>query len=674
LGAVITGEENVEVMDTDSVLKDTQENFCLENFKKMLSDKILDVILLFRSRQNVPYSATVEFVSYMKSFTDVLVGELRSLLRDSLSDNITSALNSISTIFSSFRSEHCIRKLYEDHPQFISPQSLPLGARIENEMTSQGVIKTISRPNVAQYIPISKTLKSLLLNDPLFLSMIIESYNQQRESGIYRKFQDGSKYKSLRFQWDGKNILVFIQLYADGMGLTNPLASAATEHNSTMFYFLVNNLDPKFYGSLSNIHLVAMCNSADLKYDEGLNILLEAIVDDLLRLETDGFEINIPSRGTFQVKAVLSQFTGDNLALNQIFGLTESFAHDYFCPLCYCTREESQKYFKEKHFRCRTPESYKLDVETLLLLREDGQLHIREVKKFCILNRLKFFNIMDNWINDCMHTCLQGIIPYVCGLVLKTLISQKILDIDQINDEISKKFSRLKIDKKNKPGLIKNNGKEGLSFKMSAAQLWAFLRYFPLSFANRIPVDNQYWHLIISLSEIIDIVMAPKLSESMLCYFEVIYASFLLQFKRLYPAASLRPKMHFLVHLPTIVRKNGPMRTFWTMNFERLNGKIKAPSHIINSFRNPQLTLVFRRQCATFNKTLCLKDSVCVNSTIESYISDFLNVDMISSFFDSSAEEIVSLTDSIKINGVNYIVGLFVIVEKSDQGFNFGKI
>jgi hypothetical protein len=47
---------------------------------------------------------------------------------------------------------------------------------------------------------------------------------------------------------------------------------------------------------------------------------------------------------------------------------------------------------------------------------------------------------------------------------------------------------------------------------------------------------------------------------------------------------------------------------------------------------------------------------------------------MISSFFDSSAEEIVSLTDSIKINGVNYIVGLFVIVEKSDQGFNFGKI
>jgi hypothetical protein len=105
------------------------------------------------------------------------------------------------------------------------------------------------------------------------------------------------------------------------------------------------------------------------------------------------------------------------LAINQIFGLTESFAHDYFCPLCYCTREESQNYFKEKDFRCRTPESYKQDIEALL--SDINRLHVRGVKKFCIRNCLNFFHIMANWINDCMHTCLQGIIPYVCGLVIK---------------------------------------------------------------------------------------------------------------------------------------------------------------------------------------------------------------------------------------------------------------
>jgi hypothetical protein len=67
-----------------------------------------------------------------------------------------------------------------------------------------------------------------------------------------------------------------------------------------------------------------------------------------------------------------------------------------------------------------------------------------------------------------MHTCLQGIIPYVCGLVLKSLISQKIVDLDEINDEILKIFSMIKIDKKNNPvsqGLSKNNGNEGISLK-----------------------------------------------------------------------------------------------------------------------------------------------------------------------------------------------------------------
>ena len=60
-------------METDSVQKDTQENFCIENLEKLLSNKILDVILLFCSRQNVPHLATVEFVTCMKSFTDVFL-------------------------------------------------------------------------------------------------------------------------------------------------------------------------------------------------------------------------------------------------------------------------------------------------------------------------------------------------------------------------------------------------------------------------------------------------------------------------------------------------------------------------------------------------------------------------------------------------------------------------
>jgi hypothetical protein len=83
-----------------------------------------------------------------------------------------------------------------------------------------------------------------------------------------------------------------------------------------------------------------MCNSNDLKSENGLETLLNAIVEYLSDLETKGFEIYIPSKGMRRVFVVLSQFTGDNSALNQLFGRTESFRNDFFCPLCYCTREE----------------------------------------------------------------------------------------------------------------------------------------------------------------------------------------------------------------------------------------------------------------------------------------------------------------------------------------------
>ncbi len=151
--------------------------------------------------------------------------------------------------------------------------------------------------------------------------------------------------------------------------------------------------------------------------------------------------------------------------MNQIFGLTESFSHDFFCSLCNCTRDEAQNLFDEKSFRLRTPELYLIDMEEL---KFPNQPNVRGVKRFCVFNRLKFFHLMENWINDCMHTCLQGIIPYVCGLVIKTLVNQKLLTVDELNDEISKIFTRLNIDKKT--SLVQLKTRENMEYLLKCRQ------------------------------------------------------------------------------------------------------------------------------------------------------------------------------------------------------------
>ena len=67
----------------------------------------------------------------------------------------------------------------------------------------------------------------------------------------------------------------------------------------------------------------------------------------------------------------------------------------------------------------------------------------------------------------------------------------------------------------------------------------------------------------------------------------------ILRHQELYPNVPIRPKMHFLLHLRKLVKKNGPMKFCWTMGFERLNGEIKRPCHIMNNFRNPQVHIRF---------------------------------------------------------------------------------
>lgn len=88
--------------------------------------------------------------------------------------------------------------------------------------------------------------------------------------------------------------------------------------------------------------------------------------------------------------------------------------------------------------------------------------------------------------------------------------------------------------------------------------------------------------------------------------------------------------MHYLIHWPTIVRKNRPMRTFWALNFERLYGIFKRPTHIMNNFRSPLLTLAYKPQCASLNGHLdkvFLADCVEFSNSVEATISQFPNHD-----------------------------------------------
>jgi hypothetical protein len=113
------------------------------------------------------------------------------------------------------------------------------------------------------------------------------------------------------------------------------------------------------------------------------------------------------------------------------------------------------------------------------------------------------------------------------------------------------------------------------------------------------------------------------------------------------------------------------------MNFERMNGAVKLPAHIIQNFRDPQQTLAYRSQCAALHNFIEGKHNrnfVYVKRISEIPVNSFELADNFDNFRDLFVNDSVSIASKIIVNAVEYRDGIFVILGPSDYGYLFGKI
>lgn len=78
----------------------------------------------------------------------------------------------------------------------------------------------------------------------------------------------------------------------------------------------------------------------------------------------------------------------------------------------------------------------------------------------------------------------------------------------------------------------------------------------------------------------------------------------------------LKPKMHFLVHYPSIIKQCGPPRNFWCFGFESKNKDFKTYARVITSRTNIPLTLAIKAQLK-FAHYLLTQDNVQLYSVVE---------------------------------------------------------
>ena len=91
--------------------------------------------------------------------------------------------------------------------------------------------------------------------------------------------------------------------------------------------------------------------------------------------------------------------------------------------------------------------------------------------------------------------------------------------------------------------------------EITAAQMWCLARYLPLLVGSFVHEGHPYWDNFLMLLTIIDFVFAPIISSAKIEYISGLTEDFLQDFTELYPERRLTPKMHYMIHLSSWIKR-----------------------------------------------------------------------------------------------------------------------
>lgn len=475
-----------------------------------------------------------------------------------------------------------------------------------------------------QYIPILQTLDYILKNSR-FCSEI--TYSKSNDN-VIRNFTDGLRYQQMSL-WSSSGLPIQIKLYQDDIEVANALGANSGIYKLTMYYFTIMNLPPQYHALLSHHHLVCVAMASDVKV-LGHNSVTKFMVEELSLLEHGVFMNGVNVFGT------LVALAGDNLGLNGIIGMVESFSATYYCRFCMLQKSSCQENIS---CRCanqarRTEELHSQHVEELDY-RKTG------VARTCVLDQLTHFKAISSFTPDIMHDILEGIVKLEMTLILESIITQKLLSLEDINQYMDT-FDYGCNDSKNQPRLLaRSNGQ--ITIRQSASRMWCFLRSLPVMIGEFIPDSCEEWELLGLLTEITGLAFRPTHSRASTKYLDYLVEEHHILFLKLFPNNKLTPKQHNLCHYGEASRLNGALTQFLAMRSEAKHQLAKITSGLSCNYMNIPLTVARKYQIVSFGDWR--QNNIFPENSIER----------------SNLDKVTALT----INGSRFVTGCVVISEKT---------
>lgn len=231
----------------------------------------------------------------------------------------------------------------------------------------------------------------------------------------------------------------------------------------------------------------------------------------------------------------------------------------------------------------------------------------------CVWDAIPSFSFILSICFDIMHDLLEGICSYDLTLIIYNLLYvKKYLSLDTLNNQIFY-FDYGPTESGNAVPCINKEHLLSGKLRFSFTEMLYFVRYFGLMIGDLIPKEDDCWLLYVKLKSIVDIVIAPYVNIRSLNYLATLISEHHEMYLTIsaFPYMTLKPKHHYMLHYPQIMRDVGPLWFVCCLRWEAKHRPFKQAARATNSRRNLPLTLAIKHQlnvCARFLSKRFLSD------------------------------------------------------------------
>ena len=273
---------------------------------------------------------------------------------------------------------------------------------------------------------------------------VIDSFTQfaKEPKQRYYDVSDGSFLRENQLFIEQNGGFLVFQVYSDEVELANPLGCKKGKHKVVLFYWTLLNLPPISRSKLKCIQHLGVINAKLLKQC-GNEEFLNPFFSHLRAFQT-GIVLTIRGE-TRKWFGILLNYVGDMPASNWMGGFKESGSAFKPCRLCTVSNVDLDNVHHESDCVLRNKVTHALDVADvtrLTLTNKSKELNSKQsgVVGNCCFSKLEYFDPTKCFVHDIMHLADEGILNLEIRLLLNKLVSAGIVDLDDLNYQISRIF------------------------------------------------------------------------------------------------------------------------------------------------------------------------------------------------------------------------------------------